>query len=547
LILPLVQQSVEFTYPSPLASLEKKHRVKRRLLEWIDGARSSLLVAAYGLDDRDIIQALIRAEHRGVQVRTILSPEKDYPELEDTDLTLEVRNASGLQHVKAVLIDNRRFVSGTGNLTKSGLFFNNNAFLFLRVHRSIGERLRKKLLHPDEKEPFIRMPGITMVFSPEGGRLIQTILARKIYHARRSIRFLMFRFTDPTLSALLYYRARSGLPVQGILDGQGASLPSRSALEENYYSAGPMPLALAFDGNESRYQSADGIYHGGHLHHKTAIIDDQVLTGSYNWSMSARDQNREILFIMNRPEIQQRFHNRFEELKRISTALARPPYGTNLELEPAPEEEICLPEGANLFAVTGDDPFFHALKWQAARDTASEDCPAGTFPARSSRHSAGASKGKDYFIRNLNQKILLPDGQSYDRYQEPDALPTEMSGDLPCTAKPCRPLRLKRIDPEDGWLRKTESEHRSAPTEFFALARQRWLHRDLRRTAPGFYRFDPLPDQDMLLFFRNNAGETQIGCMYAGSMDPEIRRYLQFLRFHRTFADCIPAEGSVAP
>ena len=75
LILPLVQQSVEFTYPSPLASLEKKHRVKRRLLEWIDGARSSLLVAAYGLDDRDIIQALIRAEHRGVQVRTILSPE----------------------------------------------------------------------------------------------------------------------------------------------------------------------------------------------------------------------------------------------------------------------------------------------------------------------------------------------------------------------------------------------------------------------------------------------------------------------------------------
>lgn len=540
LILPLVQQSVEFTRPSPGASMEGKLRIKRRILDWINQANRSILIFAYGLDDPDIIQSLRNARLRGVQIRLILSPEKDYQELEGQDLPLEVRNASGIQHVKAILIDSRRLISGTGNLTRSGLFHNNNAFLFFSFPSVRGERIKDRLVHPEMARPFLRFPEMTMIFSPEGGHLIQTLIAKNLYEARSLIRILMYRFTDPVLSALLYHRARSGVPVQGILDGSGTILPGRSALEEEYYNIGSIPLELFLDGNQNQYQSSDGVYHGGHMHQKTAIIDDKVFTGSYNWSMSARDRNREILFILEDHDLVQRFHHRFEKLRSRAVALRRSPHAqTTLEPE-VTNSSLCIQKSSSAISVHGSGPFFHATEWKPGSEAANCDAPLRQAVPHAS--SAGASKGKDYSFWELDFSLIQGNGQSA-RYSSKSSL--RWTTDFPCSRSGCKSPPLQRIDLEDGWLqwKNNSFSNHAAEITVQALGRNDWHMRTLDRQGEGFYRFAPLPKQDLLLLMEAN-GDTGLACIQWGALDPEIERYRQYLNFYGNPIRCITAEGS---
>ena len=536
LIWPLIRQSVEFTHPSPLASQEEKGRVKRRIIQWVDEASKSILVMAYGLNDEGIIRSLLRARQRGVRVRMVLSPEKEYPALKNSGLSLEVRNASGLQHLKAVLIDDRRLISGTGNFTRSGLFHNNNAFLFLNFPEGSGGSIRRKLLSPDKRIPFLKLPGVSMVFSPEGGKLIQAILARGIFRAESGIRLMMYRFTDPVLSALLYHRARQGVPVEGILDGSGYQLPGRSALQEHYYEAGLIPLSLSLDGNENKYQASDGIYHGGHMHQKTAIIDRRVFTGSYNWSMSARNQNREILFILDSPELLRRFSHRFAELQKTSNTIPRSPGGQSLSLPEIRQNSICMEDSEPAYSIYGMGPWFHALEWE--KGTSRGDCSASEREAITGDASAGASAGRDYFSRRRTFTLLGGNGQSHSNVSMHSMAPEN----LPCL-QPCLKAPIHRIDLQDGWIRFQEpiGSHGSN-ISLLALGRERWHTTTLQEQTETFYRLDPLPEQDLLLFFSTEQGP-MAACIRYGALDPEIERYLQFLSFAGTNLHCTMAEG----
>ena len=544
LIWPLVRQTVEFTHPSPVASMESKLRIKRRIIRWINESSDSILILAYGLNDRKIIQALTKARQRGVQIRIILSPEKDYVALKNSNLTLEVRNGSGLQHLKAMLIDRQRMVSGTGNLTRSGLYYNNNAFLFLNFPRRHGEKIADRLLHPNERRPFLKIPGITMIFSPEGGELIQHVLARNIFRARSTVQFMMYRFTDPVLSALLYNRARNGVSVQGILDGSGNHPPGRAAPQEYYYDAGLIPFSLSLDGNENKYQASDGIYHGGHMHQKTAIIDRRVFTGSYNWSMSARNQNREILFILDSSAIVHRFRARFAELKLQSRPMPRPPRGSSHRTPKIRSGTICMDESNPVYSLHGKGPFFHALEWE--KGSSSGDCLNSEKEAVVSYASAGPSRGKDYFIYNFNDYLIQGDGSthtmSHSQAVHGPEKATRVSQSF-CISRPCKNAPVNRIDLDDGWIRFSATfDDSKDEMQLFVLGRNRWYARSIQRKGPGFYRMDPLPEQDLLLFLNN--GREFATCILYGAMDPEIQRYLQFFSFYGSTLNCIQAEGS---
>ncbi|MCB1170242.1 MAG: DUF1669 domain-containing protein [Leptospiraceae bacterium] len=498
-----------------------------RILDLINHARNSILILAYGLEDPQLIDALVDARQRGVHIRTVLSPEKEYPGLEGTGIPREVRNASGLQHVKALLIDHSMLVSGTGNFTRSGMFYNNNAFLFLRMPTNRGKELERKLIEPDPDRPFMRLPGITLVLSPEGGDLIQSILARNITRARYSIRFLMFRFTDPVLSTLIYFRARNGVPVEGILDGNGYSLPGRSALEDPYYESGNMPLQLFLDGNQNRYQSSDGIYHGGHLHHKSAVIDGKLFTGSYNWSMSARDRNREIFFIIERPRIVEAFQAEFRRLKYRARIMPRPPADNPGRLPESRQGELCFRTGNQAVVTGGRKALFHAIRFEAT--TSSLPCKAEERSSYATNHSAGASRGRDYYP-GFAEQIIGPGGNS--RLQA-----NEQKYAALCAAEPCEAASIERMNPEAGWM---TVEGNSSYDALIALGRHGWHRRELERTGQ-FYRFSSLPEQDLLLFLKSPT-ETRLACMTMGSRDPEIQRYMQFFRFYRSAIQCLEGE-----
>ena len=68
------------------------------------------------------------------------------------------------------------------------------------------------------------------------------------------------------------------------------------------------------------------------MHNKFAVLDGAtVLTGSYNWTISAFKYNDENLLVLRRPELAQRYTDRFRQLWEqwdpALTAALRSPLG----------------------------------------------------------------------------------------------------------------------------------------------------------------------------------------------------------------------------
>jgi phosphatidylserine/phosphatidylglycerophosphate/cardiolipin synthase-like enzyme len=52
-----------------------------------------------------------------------------------------------------------------------------------------------------------------------------------------------------------------------------------------------------------------------HMHHKFAVFDRRlVVTGSYNWTRSAAENNHENILITGQARLVQAFHDEFERL-----------------------------------------------------------------------------------------------------------------------------------------------------------------------------------------------------------------------------------------
>jgi hypothetical protein len=88
-----------------------------------------------------------------------------------------------------------------------------------------------------------------------------------------------------------------------------------NTLASDFYGLGS---EIYRDGNFDTVET-DSFPEGGLLHHKTMIIDGRkVLSGSYNYSISARSKNREILYWTELPHIVSAFREEFQRIKGSS-------------------------------------------------------------------------------------------------------------------------------------------------------------------------------------------------------------------------------------
>ncbi len=143
--------------------------------------------------------------------------------------------------------------------------------------------------------PFADDSEIKVLFSPqdECGR---EILGR-IGSAEKSIELAMYTLTSRALSNALASAARRGVTVRVFLDGENA--------EEYYSKAG----FLAKNGVIVKPEKGEGL-----MHNKFCIIDDKtVITGSYNWTVSADLKNDENVIIMESDKIAKIFKLQFEK------------------------------------------------------------------------------------------------------------------------------------------------------------------------------------------------------------------------------------------
>ncbi len=341
---------------------------------------TTLDVCFYGFDREIVIQALEAAINRGVRVRfvgnkdgsgTLASLTGEYYEgyyriataldnkfpvsgkqrinwpidsgFDDFNL---INNA--IMHNKFVLLtlDNGEKILYTGstNCTDSCFTLNNNNSLFLRdegIFSTYFEQfeyllgLPGKLAVTTVRTHYIDNIKFEVFFAPNYSDGISAMdqIMNRVTTADGSIYFMIFSFPHVGLNNLLLNKFSAGLTVKGVFDES-----QLANSQEEFLAQRGIPCRI--DGN---YFIADG--HGGKLHHKTMIVDyDQndafVVTGSFNWSDNANDNNNENILIIHSKAIAAKYKAEWDQRWNEGTDVPTVPPGDDANYQDVVVSEV---------------------------------------------------------------------------------------------------------------------------------------------------------------------------------------------------------------
>jgi phosphatidylserine/phosphatidylglycerophosphate/cardiolipin synthase-like enzyme len=133
-------------------------------------------------------------------------------------------------------------------------------------------------------------------FSPNGG--CQDAIVMELKKAHKSIDIAMFALTSREIAQALLEAKERHVKIKITLD---------NAQIKDQYSKGRF---LINKGIDVKFHMGPGL-----MHDKFAVIDDQVvLTGSFNWTVTADKRNAENLLIISDVELAKKYTKQFKHL-----------------------------------------------------------------------------------------------------------------------------------------------------------------------------------------------------------------------------------------
>jgi phosphatidylserine/phosphatidylglycerophosphate/cardiolipin synthase-like enzyme len=312
---------IYFTNPTATTASNYEGGPDQPLSQAIESARLSVDVAAYSLNLWSIRDALIHAHQRGVVVRAVMESdnmdESEVQDLMDTGIPVIGDQHEGLMHDKFIVIDQDEVWTGSMNFTVGGTYRDNNNLIRIRsaeaakdYSNEFEEMFTRKRFGPEGKAdtpfPDLTIDGtqVEILFSPDDS--VAKRLLELINEAQESINFMAYTITSDEIGVAMRDKAQAGIPVIGVMDsGQVSS----DGTEYNFFIEAGMDIRL--DGNER-----------GLLHHKVLIIDQEiVITGSYNFTASAENNNDENVVVLHDRSAAQKY---LEEFQRIYNQAGQP-------------------------------------------------------------------------------------------------------------------------------------------------------------------------------------------------------------------------------
>lgn len=325
----------------PLYAFSQDGMISSYIQAAIDSTNKTMDIAIYGISDDNLSQAIVKARDRGVKVRMIINQahlfnNKVDPSLQRLiDSRIEIRTLRGggqygIMHNKIALFDSRILFCGSFNWTSKA---NNNNFenaifsadtKYLEGYKKYFEWMWTyakpysqgpmpeydvsilKFI-PTDQSMSISFNGENFpsyAFSPNGG--IKDIVVRAINSSKKSVKLSIFSFYDTQIKDALSKARDRGVNIEIVVDRvQG----SQSDVVKSLFNEG-------FDLRWS------GGYNGGVMHNKFGIFDDKLLiSGSFNYSISAEKNNFENIFLSNKDSYLNAF---IEEFSVIYNAARKP-------------------------------------------------------------------------------------------------------------------------------------------------------------------------------------------------------------------------------
>jgi phosphatidylserine/phosphatidylglycerophosphate/cardiolipin synthase-like enzyme len=307
------RSAVKVYFSTPDHEPKQAGNIADQLATTIRFARESVDVAAFELDNEVIIQALLEAKQRGLQVRLVT--DSDY--IQETGPTRLIAagvpvvedGRTAFMHNKFMVIDNKAVWTGSMNFTENCAYRNDNHGLLI-LDKSVAENYSTKFRwmfdghkfggKPNSSDeiphPKVKLFDDTQLenyFSTHDN--ISEHITAEIQRATRSVHFLAFSFTHPQIGEAMFQAANRGVEISGVFEKSQAG--GKSSLYPKMQSAG---FPVWVDANPRN------------MHHKCIIIDGQiVIAGSYNFTTSAEKSNDENIVIIRNKNVALQFETEF--------------------------------------------------------------------------------------------------------------------------------------------------------------------------------------------------------------------------------------------
>lgn len=314
-------EELQFRQAIPAASYQGS--IAEKLVQRIDAAKKTIHISSFETDLNDVANALIRAKERGVDVRWITDDESgieadtkpgrgQFKMLKAAGIPLIDDERGALMHNKFWIFDGQIVWSGSTNITVSGMFEQNNntiviqspelAAIYERQFEEMwsGQFNAKSPSTLDQQSLTIDGTPTQILFSPEDE--VTTHLLPYLQGAQTSIEFMAFTFTDDQIGGAMIERKKQGVDVRGVFEATGS--------DTEFSEMTPLFCAQASvrqDGNPA------------FLHHKIIIIDNRiVITGSFNFTANANEQNNENVIVIDNAEIAALYTQEFQRVWDIA-------------------------------------------------------------------------------------------------------------------------------------------------------------------------------------------------------------------------------------
>jgi phosphatidylserine/phosphatidylglycerophosphate/cardiolipin synthase-like enzyme len=300
--------------------------VAEGLRTFIGEARRSLDIAVYDFHAAEgatasVADAIEAARDRGVTVRVVFNWERvEYPDVRRPPIsdpeeidglevpTRGVRGDGSLMHHKYVVRDGEVVWTGSTNWTDDAFHREENVIVrvasrdlatsYAGNFRQLWDRTRVR--SSGGRGRTVRLEGTLLrpYFSPKGP-LLSHVAASFLGTARRRVRLLSPVVTSgPILGTLAELAGRARFDLTGAYDltqmeevqSQWASVPANHWKLEAWKTIAPR-----LSGKRSTPYRKDAVH--DYMHAKALVVDDEVITGSYNCSRGGTENAENVLHV----------------------------------------------------------------------------------------------------------------------------------------------------------------------------------------------------------------------------------------------------------